>query len=391
MKVVFVSNILTSHQIPFCDSMLRLVDEFYFVQFEPARESWIEKGQVVYREDFEYLHFFHEEQDLCKTKILEADIVIIGSVDLSVLKERLKERKLIFVYLERFYKKGIKLSNIIRVIGGTFLHHGRFQKYGPYLLCAGGYCAGDAAVFGNYKDRTLKWGYFPETKNADIAQLIKGKKENSIIWVGRFINWKHPYDMLLAAKKLKERGYRFQLKFLGDGPMLGKLQMRTKKLGLNDCVSFLGSVPNEIVRQEMEQASIFVATSDYQEGWGCVINEAMNSGCAVIGSHAMGAVPFLIKHGVNGFVYESGNVNELTDRCAVLMESPELCNRLGASAYETICTEWNAQSAAERLVGVFWKKLAGEQEAFEKSGPCSFAEPLKQATMYMRLTNGYIE
>ena len=387
MKVVFLSNILTSHQIPFCDSMSQLVEEFYFFQFNPARESWIEKGQVVCRKDFRYLHFYHEERAFCEAKILEADVVLIGSVDLSVIQRRLSSGKAVFVYLERFYKKGIKLSNIIRVVGGTFLHHGRFQRYEPYLLCSGGYCSGDAAVFGNYQGRTLKWGYFPETKYVDLAQLMDGKKEGSIIWVGRFIDWKHPDDMLMAANRLKKQGYQFQLKFLGAGPMLAELQRRTEQLGLNQCVSFLGNVPNETVRREMEQASIFVTTSDYQEGWGCVVNEGMNSGCAVIASHAMGSVPFLIKHGINGMVYESGNVDGLSAMCEKLLQSPNLCRKLGTSAYETICTEWNAQAAAERLVRVFQKRLAGQSDVYEESGPCSIAEPIKQSTMYARMIN----
>ena len=46
----------------------------------------------------------------------------------------------------------------------------------------------------------------------------------------------------------------------------------------------------------MEQANIFIISSTHEEGWGAVVNEAMNSGCVVIGSHAAGAVPFLIEN-----------------------------------------------------------------------------------------------
>ena len=53
----------------------------------------------------------------------------------------------------------------------------------------------------------------------------------------------------------------------------------------------------------MERADIYLATSDRQEGWGAVINEAMNSGCAVVADHMMGAVPYLISHEENGMIY----------------------------------------------------------------------------------------
>ena len=386
MKVVFLSNLLTPHQIPFCNSMSNLVDEFLFIQENQTGASWEAKGETIRRIDYPYLHFLQEEPDFCRKKILEADVVIIGSVDLAVIHERLKSGKLVFVFLERFYKKGISLKNIVRVVGGTFLHHGRFQKHAPYLLCASGYCAGDAAIFGNYRERTLKWGYFPETYDADVSQLIENKKETSIAWAGRLLDWKHPDDMLLAAQKLKDRGYSFQLKLLGDGPMRNELEAMIDKYNLADCVTLYGNVPNEVVRREMMNASMFVATSDYGEGWGCVVNEAMNSACAVVASHAMGSAPFLIKDGENGFVYESGNVEELSDLCARLLASPQLCREIGVRAYEAISLLWNAQTAAERLCRVFQTLLDKKALSFEETGPCSYAEPVKQKIMYARMT-----
>lgn len=46
------------------------------------------------------------------------------------------------------------------------------------------------------------------------------------------------------------------------------------------------------VRSYMEKADIYLFTSDFNEGWGAVLNESMNSGCAVVASHAIGSVPF---------------------------------------------------------------------------------------------------
>ena len=62
----------------------------------------------------------------------------------------------------------------------------------------------------------------------------------------------------------------------------------------------------------MEKSSIYLFTSNFDEGWGAVLNESMNSACAVISSHAAGATPFLISHNINGLLYTSGDVDELT-------------------------------------------------------------------------------
>jgi glycosyltransferase involved in cell wall biosynthesis len=74
----------------------------------------------------------------------------------------------------------------------------------------------------------------------------------------------------------------------------------------------------EAVRDHMEAADIFLFTSDFNEGWGAVLNESMNSACAVVASHAIGSVPFLLKDGENGFIQTllemyAETVNVLTD------------------------------------------------------------------------------
>lgn len=58
---------------------------------------------------------------------------------------------------------------------GAWLHHGRFQRYPLYMLCASVYTATDCYIFGNYKRRTYKWGYFPEVKcyeDISVGQIV---------------------------------------------------------------------------------------------------------------------------------------------------------------------------------------------------------------------------
>ena len=45
----------------------------------------------------------------------------------------------------------------------------------------------------------------------------------------------------------------------------------------------------------MEESEIYLVTSDRKEGWGAVVNEAMNSGCAVVADHMIGAAPWMIR------------------------------------------------------------------------------------------------
>ena len=101
-----------------------------------------------------------------------------------------------------------------------------------------------------------------------------------------------------------------------------------------------------------EKANIFIATSDSNEGWGAVVNEAMNTGCAIVANRRMGSVPILIGENDTGFMYDS--YNDLENKVKRLIEDKELRKKLGKNAYNYITTEWTAELAAERIINLLW-------------------------------------
>lgn len=384
MKIVLISNYLTHHQKPFCDRMASLLgDGFTFVATASVEQERLSMGWT--QETAAYVlraYEGDEQQKMARQLIDAADIAILGSAPDSFMVPRLKANKVTFKYAERFYKQGLSWKTLPRAVVGSWLHHGRFQKYPLYLLCASGYTAGDAGVFGNYRGRAYRWGYFPLVKQYSPNELITKKQSQdgrvSILWAGRLIPWKHPEAAIHLADALKERGHRFRLSLIGGGVLESELRalIREKKLG--DWVELLGALPPEQVRCRMEQAEIYLCTSDFQEGWGAVLNEAMNSGCAVVASHAIGAVPFLLCDGVNGIIYQNGNQAQLERRVGLLLENGSYRRGLGEQAYRTMLEEWNADVAANRLLRLCRALLEGQETAcLFSQGPCSKAPLLK--------------
>lgn len=389
MKVVFISNYLSHHQKPFSDAMYRrLKGEYVFIETEPMADERIQMGWRHLGKEYCFCAY---ENDKAKEKAIQiafdADVVILGSAPDYYIEKRLKARKLTFKYSERFYKQGLNLLNFPRAIIGAWLHHGRFQKYPLYMLCASAYTAGDAAVFNNYIGRTFKWGYFPEVKKYDIADLMSrkisvttGLKHTivSILWVGRLIEWKHPEVAIDLAFSLKEKSYSFKMTIIGNGKIEQQLHEMIEEKDLSDCVEMMGAMPPEKVREYMEQADIFLFTSDFNEGWGAVLNESMNSGCAVVASHAIGSAPFLIEDGVNGLIYKNGNMADLLCKVQILLDADAYRKQLGMYAYKTISSVWNANNAAGRFLALTKALLSGDRKACQfENGPCSPAEILK--------------
>lgn len=226
---------------------------------------------------------------------------------------------------------------------------------------------------GMFKNKSYTWGYFPDFKKySNINDLIKKKDTQEILWCGRFLDWKHPDDALKAAKMLKDSGYRFKMRFIGTGPLSDELMNFTYENKLENCVEFSGAMSPEKVREHMEDSGIFLITSDFKEGWGAVLNESMNSGCAVVASHAVGSAPCLVKNRYNGLIYESGNVNALFEKIRYLIDNTDEQKRLGNAAYKTICDEWNAEIATKRLIKLINNILQGNKlPDLYAEGPCS--------------------
>lgn len=377
MNLIFVTNMLNHHQYALCKAFGEQFDDFKLVTTEKTQGIGYQTAQ-----DAEFvLHYENSEnKENIEKLILDADAVIFGACPNGLIEMRMKENKLSFLYSERFFKKGIWRRFIPKTRKAVYERISRYKNNEMYVLCASAYLPYDLKLLGFPMEKCFKWGYFPATNKYDVEALINNKSGGKIkfLWVGRMLDWKHPDDALKLAEKLKKSDIDFELNIVGDGVLAESLKSTVKNNGLSDCVHLLGSKTTEEVRRYMEEASIFLFTSDRNEGWGAVLNEAMNSGCAVVASHAIGSVPFLINNYENGLIYRSGDIEDLYEKVKYLIDNKEKTAELGKNAYITLACLWNAETAAQRFIELSNVILNGnKQPDLFKCGPCSKAEILK--------------
>lgn len=387
MKITFISNYINHHQIPLSNALYELLEgNYHFIQTEPMEEDRVKMGWKAEVDNLPYVIKYYEKEKECQQLLLDSDVVIFGGVDdESYIKSRLEKGLFTVRYFERIYKTGQWRRLSPKGLIKKYNDHIRYRKQEVYLLCAGGYVADDFHLIKAYPDKMLKWGYFPENYKYDIECLLNEKQHNQIpilLWTGRMLWWKHPEYAISLAKELKEKGYKFQLHFVGDGEMKETLRNMVKEYDLEEEVSFFDFMPPKMIRKKMEEANIYLMTSDRMEGWGAVVNEAMNSGCVVVASHMVGATPYLIQHEKNGLVFESGNVESLVYEVTKVLNNTSYQMQLGKNAYETIDITWNAKEAAKRFVHFCNTK----DLTVYTDGPCAKAKPVREYKMYKKLT-----
>ncbi len=384
--LTFFSNYFNHHQKALCDAFYSILGEgFTFVETMPMEEfragmGWGEDTPSYVLKTYES----DENEAKARSLAVSSDLVIMGTAPEYYIEPRLSDDRIIMRYSERPLKEGFIKFFIPRLTKKYLKLHVRNRKKNIYVLGASAYTAADfTKMFKSYPGKCYKFAYFPKHISYDFDKLWEEKCRiaeeagaPTILWEGRMIRLKRADLLIRAAALVRDRGYDFRLKLIGDGTGKDKLIALSDKLGLTEKTTFEGFLSPDEARARMANAQIYVMTSNFLEGWGSVIYEALNAGCAVIASHACGATPFLVKHKKTGLVFKSGSVESLADKLEAVLRDQNLIKSLGRSAYEQMHNEWNPEVAAERVTGLYDALISGRDTPYA-DGPCSKAEELK--------------
>lgn len=381
MTISFFSNFLNSHQLPFCEEIIRKIGEENF-RFVACTKMDADRVQMGWEDMNETRPFVVKTYDASGNGYKEAlrlavesDVAIMGSAPLDFTEARMRTNKLTFQYCERLLKLGRKAFIMPGFYRSIYCRFIKYRKKNQYVLCASAYTAPDLEKFGWPRNKCFKWGYFPEINKAEPRDNEKcGLKYKgvTILWAGRLVGWKHPEVAIRLADSLKSSERSFTMRIIGDGEKLDSLKQEINDKNLDDYITLLGSQPHEVVLDEMHKADIYLFTSDRNEGWGAVLNEAMSAGCAVVASDAIGSTPFLIKDGENGYMYRDGDMGDLLQKVCSLIDNPQKRNLFSVEAIKTISNEWSIENATNNLIKLIYG-LQNDGKTPIESGPCSLA------------------
>lgn len=380
MKVAFFSIVLNIHQARVADELYELTNHsFVFVELEKP-EIIDNKGG---NEDFSYRPYLLQmwKGGEYETKAMEvarnAEIAVFGGyLSLRFQIERLRENRLTFEMGERWLKHWQSLFSP-RLNQNIWSHHMlRWRQKPLYKLCASAYAANDQYLFHTFRDRCYKWGYFTKVEDQNIDSIISQREATSpcLMWCARFLSWKHPELVIKLARRLKDSGYDVRIDMYGAGVELDATRALSKRLGVQDSVCFRGSANNDEILKEMRRHDIFLFTSDRNEGWGAVLNEAMGNGCAVVASEDIGSVPFLIIEDDNGLVFKPKDLDSLFEKVVYLLDNPTKRIEMSHKAYQTMYELWSPRNAAINFMRLANSLRSGGDTPLHE-GPCSKAYP----------------
>ncbi|WP_184235972.1 glycosyltransferase [Conyzicola lurida] len=146
------------------------------------------------------------------------------------------------------------------------------------------------------------------------------RTENLIVFVGRITHEKQ-LDKLIRAFAQLDPALDAKLELVGGGEQENNLKSLASQLGVRDRVTFTGYAEEDYLRHALTRATVFAMPS-IAELQSIATMEAMASGLPVVAANAM-ALPHLVHHGENGFLFEPGNVEEFAARLTDILSMPE--------------------------------------------------------------------
>jgi L-malate glycosyltransferase len=149
--------------------------------------------------------------------------------------------------------------------------------------------------------------------------------------------------------------------------------------GLSDRLRLIPSVPHDQVAAYIAQMNALILPSEttyqfktltsagWKEQFGHVLIEAMACRVPVIGSDS-GEIPNVIREG--GLVFPEGNITELADRLAQLMDDRAFASRIAEAGYQRALAHYTNRAMAQSLL-TFYQTLCAEPIGQANPNPTS--------------------
>ena len=139
-----------------------------------------------------------------------------------------------------------------------------------------------------------------------------------------------------------------ELRIIGDGPLRTELEKASSGVPIR----LLGQLPTQETISHISNAKLQLLPSECYETFGLVLVEAFAVGTPSAVSN-LGPLPTIVKHGINGVVFEAALPQSLLTIVRSAWHEPGLLEKLGAGARKSFETLYNEDVNYECLMGIY--------------------------------------
>lgn len=178
-----------------------------------------------------------------------------------------------------------------------------------------------------------------------IQRSHRNRPTLRVLYLGRLSREKNPLLAVDAINILRHTMPNVELILAGDGPERSAVVNHIRQLNLQACVVMPGHVADP--HCWLADADVLICPSRTE----CMPNailEAMMARVPVVAT-AVGGVPEMIRHGIEGLLCQQHDANTLADAIFSVLSNPTLAKELSDSAYRRVMTCFTFDARMHRM------------------------------------------
>lgn len=199
-----------------------------------------------------------------------------------------------------------------------------------------------------------------------LSGEIDRKETLKLLFIGRLVYYKG-CEVLVEAMELLGRRNQLngiELCLVGAGVLEEELKARVHRNGLKEYIKFAGRVSDDVLEEKIRECDVFVFPSvANSEAFGLVQLETMAFGKPVINTSLSTGVPWVSIGGKTGLTVDPNDAKALADAILWMKEHPAEREEMGIQARRRVKKEFNQEKLLRKMIWLYRKLCAGEQNA----------------------------
>lgn len=308
-------------------------------------EKWYKK--IIKR----LLNFLAEYRFFHVIKQYDIDLVHFNSTVVGVGARTCERKSIPYIYHLRERAK--------TVFGLSFFNEKRTLDLISRANIVIGISNSISTYYENILDRKIELVYNGLPVNNEMSQNKRLFNKKSVLMIGAISPDKGQLDAIKAINIIKQFLPEVLLTLVGkisSETYLNQLENYIRENQLQDNVKYIGFSKNI---KEIRDKYDFVFVCSKNEAFGRVTIEAMKSGQIVFGANT-GGTREIINNKINGYLYESGNPQDLANIFLEVFNNKELLKNVSSKAVESFESEFSIANTGDSIISLYrniWKEV----------------------------------
>jgi colanic acid/amylovoran biosynthesis glycosyltransferase len=228
-------------------------------------------------------------------------------------------------------------ASIKKVLEDNIILYREMFGYAKYIIVVSNIMKNKILELGCPEEKILLNIYGP---NDDFLKINPNYSGKYFISIGRFVDKKAPYYLILTMRKVVESHPNTKLFIGGNGALYNTCKNLIQYYNLKDNIILLDIIKPQEYQEYLKNAIAYVqhsitAENGDMEGTPVSIIEASAAGLPVISTLHAG-IPDVIIHEKTGFLVEEHDVENMAGYIIHLIENPSLAKAMGALGKKNI-------------------------------------------------------